>query len=98
MFVRGQGILSCTFFTDNQSLAIACSALHPPLEADWRAYKEINEIWNLLYENDYECKHINRSQNVMADYLSKVGSTLVEGYTGFSYLLSFGESFYLDRV
>ncbi|KAF3332549.1 Reverse transcriptase-like protein [Carex littledalei] len=85
LFVKGLGILSCTFYTDNQSLANLCSALHPPLDAEWRAYKEINDVWGLIKENKFECRHVNRSQNVMADYLAKVGSLLDEGYTGFSY-------------
>ena len=85
LFVKEQGILSCTFYTDNEYLVVTCSTVQPPLEADWRAYKEINEIWCLLRDNDYDCKHFPRSQNVMADNLAKIGSCLEEGYTGFSY-------------
>ncbi|XP_078175199.1 uncharacterized protein LOC144568705 [Carex rostrata] len=85
LFVKGLGLQSCSFFTDNQILAQTSMAQQPPLDADWRAYKEIQEIWGLLKENDFECLHIGRSHNGLADYLAKGGSTLDEGYTGYSY-------------
>lgn len=84
-FVKSQGLQTCTFYTDNQVLANVCSDIHPPLEADWTAYREINEIWRLLKENEFDCRHIPRSQNALADHLAKEGSSLIEGVTGFTY-------------
>ena len=85
LFVKGKGLQSCTFLTDSQTLAQVCSSPQPPLDADWRAYKEINDIWCLLQDNDYICSYISRSQLVMADYLAKGGRTLEEGFTRYTY-------------
>ncbi|XP_078168497.1 uncharacterized protein LOC144562998 [Carex rostrata] len=71
-FVKSLNLPSCIFLTDNQDLAKVCMELHPPVDADWRAYREINEVWRLLKEFDYECRHIPRSQNCVADHLAKV--------------------------
>lgn len=84
-FVKNLGLQPCSFYTDNQELALVCSSLDPPLEADWRAYREINEIWSLLKENEFDCRFIPRSQNSMADELAKLGSGLDEGCSGFTF-------------
>lgn len=75
-------------FIQNQSLANYCSAMQPPLEANWRAYREINDTWGLLKENAFECRYISRSQNGMADYLVKLGSSLENGFTDTHILFS----------
>ena len=75
--VKSMGIARCTFFSDNQTLVQTCMALQPPVEADWRAYREMYEIWLMLKENDYNCLHVNRSQNSVADHLAKAGSEML---------------------
>lgn len=39
------GMSECSFITDNFTLAEACSILNPLMEVDWRAHKEILDIW-----------------------------------------------------
>lgn len=46
------------------------------LEADWKAYQEVNDIWGLLQEDEFECRYISRSQTGMADYLAKLKTIL----------------------
>ena len=43
-YVKEAGIESCTFYTDNQTLALQCTELQPPLNSDWRAFKDMYEI------------------------------------------------------
>jgi ribonuclease HI len=42
------GIKSCKFFTDSQTLSETVRAWKPPLLVDWRTFKEVFEIWKLL--------------------------------------------------
>ena len=84
-FVKGRGISSCTFYTDNESLARDCTDLQPPLNADWRAFRDMYEIWKSLKECNFVYRHISRSQNSMTDHLAKAGRELEECYTGYTY-------------
>lgn len=66
------GIQSCTFYSDNEILVKVCTDLGPPLEADWKAYKEVFDIWKMVKHNHlFQCIHISRSHNAMADHLAK---------------------------
>ena len=68
------GIESCSFFSDCLTLVQVVSSPQPPMDADWRAFDEILEIWKLLQENKlYLCVHVLRCQNNLADDLAKKG-------------------------
>ena len=69
-----KGWNQCLFCTDSQLLASETMALKPPLEVDWRAFREINEIWASLKRNSgYICLYVPRCQNDLADKLAKQG-------------------------
>ena len=59
-----------------------CTDLYPPVDAYWRAYREIHEVSGMLKD---ECLQISRSQIYTADPLANAGRRLGEGYTGFSF-------------
>lgn len=64
----------CTFCSDSQELVLACTTIHPPTEVDWRAHREVHDIWILLNQcPDYLCVFVPRIQNGLADYLAKQG-------------------------
>lgn len=69
--VKSFNLPSCIFYTDNQELSKVCMELHPPIDANWRAYREINDIWRLLKDYEYEWRHILRSQNCVTDHLTE---------------------------
>lgn len=70
--VIGLGLKQCEFLTDNQELARLASALHPPIDADWRAHAECNDVWKLVrFRDDFKCHYIPRGQNELADLLAK---------------------------
>lgn len=86
LYATQQGFSSCTFCTDCEVLAHACNRPEPPSDQDWRAFAEIFETWKLLKSNTgFSCVAIPRCQNDMADYLARVGRSLGEDYTGFTY-------------
>lgn len=89
-YVQEQNIDTCMFYTDCQSLVKWCTALQPPLEADWRAYREAYEIWALLTETRYGCRYRSRSMQAEADILAKQGSRTGESYMGYTYPICVG--------
>lgn len=75
-------------YTDNATLASAVSLLQPPMEVDWRASREILDLWRLFKCNiGFDCKHISRSHNEMADYLAGIARRKGMNYVGFTYPL-----------
>lgn len=80
------GLSECAFITDNQTLAEACSNLNPPLEVDWRAHREIFDVWKKIRCNrGFTCSYEGRSNNGMADYLAKRGRKIGDSYLGFTF-------------
>lgn len=76
VLARNHRIISCSFFSDCLNLVMICSSFQPPIDADWHAFDEILEIWRMLQENkSYVCIHVQRSQNDLADDLTKNGRT-----------------------
>lgn len=74
-YVASAGISGCKFYTDNEQLSNLCMALQPPMQADWRAFKEIMEIWRVFKQNKhYSCQFFPRRHNELADQLAKNGS------------------------
>lgn len=74
-YATDNGITSCKFYTDSQTLSQAVQAWQPPLLVDWRSFKEIFEIWKRLKINrEFVCQHISRSHNEMADLLACKGT------------------------
>lgn len=87
-YVMGTGLAQCTFYTDNATLASAVSLLQLPTEVDWRASREILDLWRLFKCNiGFDCKHISRSHNEMADYLAGIARREGMNYVGFTYPL-----------
>lgn len=85
-YVMGQGISSCNFFTDCQTVFSSCTALTPPIEVDWKAQKEIYDIWKILKCNPgFGCYFVSRNQNEMADELAKRGRIKGGSFTGFTF-------------
>lgn len=59
---------------------------NPPTDVDWRAHKEIFDIWKKVKCNKgFNCVHITREQNTLADELAKRGRIIGEDYMGFSF-------------
>lgn len=66
------GIVSYSLYLDGLTLVQTCSSLQPPIDADWRAFDEIFEVWKFLQENkSFVCVHVHRCHNDMADNLAK---------------------------
>lgn len=73
------GLHSCTFFSDSLTLVQAISQYQPPLEVDWKAYKEVHQIWLAAQRNrGWVFCHIGRDLNDVADKLAKLGR--IEGH------------------
>lgn len=69
------GITDCVFETDNKSIAEAIMAMKPPLQVDWRAFKQVFKVWKWFRGNQgLKCDHISRSHNEVADCLAKRGT------------------------
>lgn len=80
------GVSECTFLTDCKALAEAIMEFNPPTDVDWRAHKEIFDIWKKVKCNKgFNCVHITREQNTLADELAKRGRIIGEDYMGFSF-------------
>ncbi|XP_078157436.1 uncharacterized protein LOC144553211 [Carex rostrata] len=72
--VQGLGMQSCLFLSDCKSLVDMVSNFDPPLEADWRAFEEIHQLWLFFRSNaSFRCQHRQRNHNKLADYLAKSG-------------------------
>ena len=72
--VQGRGIQSCLFLSDCKSLVDLLSKFDPPLEADWRAFEEIHQLWLFFRSNvTFHCQYQQRNGNRLADYLAKLG-------------------------
>ncbi|XP_078179544.1 uncharacterized protein LOC144573643 [Carex rostrata] len=85
-FVVGNGYEECSFCTDCSTLAEVVSQTNPPVEADWRAAKEILTIWEMLRAHtNYKCVYISRCHNELADYLAGIGRRERLTYLGFTY-------------
>ena len=82
------GISQCVFFTDYKELQEIVTKLQPPTQMDWRACKEVLEVWKLLMDNkEYQCLFVNRGHNEMADYLAKKGRKEKWNVSGFTFPL-----------
>ncbi|XP_078175152.1 uncharacterized protein LOC144568653 [Carex rostrata] len=80
------GLSDCSFIIDNSTLAIACSDLNPPLEVDWRAHREIFDVWKKMRSNrGFTVLHESRENNGIADSLAKRGRRMGDSFLGFTY-------------
>lgn len=80
------GLSECSFITDSSTLAAACSNLSPPLEVDWRAHKEIFDVWKKMRCNGgLTVSYESRESNGFADSLAKRGRRMGDSYLGFTY-------------
>ncbi|XP_078152638.1 uncharacterized protein LOC144547828 [Carex rostrata] len=74
-FVSAEGIDQCVFRSDCEVLVNLCSSLQPPIQTDWRAFKEVQEIWERLKRNQrYSCEFLARCHNELADLLARKGT------------------------
>lgn len=80
-----------TFYCNNHISSHAmfqhsCMAQRPPTDVDWKAHKEIYEVWKKMKSNlGFNCCHVARTQNGLADILAKRGAKSGESYMGFTY-------------
>lgn len=66
------GLTECSFCTDCKELCELVNQKHPPLDADWRVFKEVQDIWMIMQDNQgYKCSLMQRSQLQMVDFLEK---------------------------
>lgn len=80
------GLHSCTFFSDSLILVQAVSQYQPPLDVDWKAYREVHQIWLAAQRNrGWVFCHINRDQNEIADKLAKLGRIQGHRIVGYRY-------------
>lgn len=85
-YAEQEGIGTCTFITDCQVLAQACTDTRPPLEVDWRAHKEIYNIWRKLKQClGFSCIFMGRGHNDLADSLARKGRQMGGSYIGYTY-------------
>lgn len=79
------GITSCNFLTDNLYISQACSKVQPPMDSEWKAFREVFEVWKTLKDKtEFTCMHVVRSLNDEADNLARMGRKQgwdFEGYT-----------------
>lgn len=74
VLTKSKGWEQFTICSDCQSLVSAVLAIDPPVDVDWRAFKEVYDIWLFLRLNpDINCIYVDRSQNALADSLAKRG-------------------------
>lgn len=72
--VQRRGIQSCLFLSDCKSLVDLVSKFDPPLEADWRAFEEIHQLWLFFRSNaTFHCQYQQQNGNRLADYFAKSG-------------------------
>lgn len=84
--VLERGITSCLFKTDSQIIALAVAKPQPPTDTDWKAYWEMMEIWKVMKKNPgFQCEHISRCQNALADHLAKKGRREGLKHIGYTY-------------
>lgn len=84
-FVQSHNISGCKFLSDCKELVDLCQQTSPPLQADWRIFHEVLEVWHQFKSRpDYSCFYVPRSQNTLADFLAKQGRVnrwSLQGYT-----------------
>lgn len=84
--VKELGIDSCTFISDCKILVEAVSDSRPPADVDWRAFSVILKLWDEFRSNEnFECIHIARESNTLADRLAKLGRICSWDCTGFTF-------------
>lgn len=89
-FLQAQqlGISSCSFYTDSLSLVKLVSQNQPPVEADWRAYQEVYEVWEIAKRNQgFTIAHVSRCHNELADKLARWSRQSGMDYTSSTYPL-----------
>lgn len=70
--IQKLGVSNCSFLTDSKHLADLISQLHPPIDAEWKAFNVIQQIWLKLKQNGgYECQFIQREGNDIANFLAR---------------------------
>lgn len=73
--VRNLGAAECSFETDNQTIAEVLMKNLPLMQIDWRAFREVFEVWKWFKEmKGFRCKYVPRSRNTVADDLEKRGN------------------------
>lgn len=71
---KQMGVTKCEFFTDSLELHQLCTQYMPPTNGDWRACQEIFQSWIMLKEiENFQCSHLLRDCNGIADELAKKG-------------------------
>ncbi|XP_078150218.1 uncharacterized protein LOC144545526 [Carex rostrata] len=87
-FVKATKQARCTFLIDCSVVAKIASQLQRPQEEDWRASRELHEIWRAFKQNSrFSCQHIPRDQNDLADILAKKGRIHGGHFTGYTFPL-----------
>lgn len=91
--IRGLGITECSFETDSKTVAEALMSLQPPANMDWRAFREVWEVWQWFKESEgYTCKYVPRTQNETADILARRGTREKWDVTIFTFPLLLSEN------
>lgn len=71
-WVVQEGVLSCTFLSDCQTLVRAYRSYQPPTNMDWRAQEQVFICWKEIKERvDFGVCYIDRNLNQDADLLAK---------------------------
>ena len=92
-------ISTCVFLTDNLHLSKAVSQFQPPLGSDWRAFEEIMQSWKMMKEHAaFVCRHINREENEVADWLAKMGSKEVVTWNCSRFTYPFSPCFFCPKL
>lgn len=84
--VKELGIQECSFYSDCKNLVESVSHCHPPTETDWRAFVQVLKAWEEFQANTlFQCYHIDRDGNGIADVLAKKGRIYGWDYIGFTF-------------
>ncbi|KAF3341010.1 Reverse transcriptase-like protein [Carex littledalei] len=84
--VKTLGISQCSFLSDCKVLVDAVSNGYPPTEVDWEAFTVILKLWEVFKSKPlFNCVHIDRSLNTLADRLAKLGRLNGWDCTGFTF-------------
>lgn len=72
--VINEGIRECVFYSDCLELVQALVQLRVPIDMDWKAFKEVFELWKIYRNNkEFRCIHVSRDLNEEADKLARLG-------------------------